>query len=47
MFGTSLAGGDRALNIVSAADVGFEGVLFTGVADLRPQLVDRGVDIAG
>jgi putative hydrolase of the HAD superfamily len=34
---------DRALNLECAADVGMDGVLFTGVDDLRWQLIERGV----
>lgn len=34
---------DRALNLECAADVGIDGVLFTGIDELRGQLSDRGV----
>lgn len=34
---------DRSLNIECAADVGFQGILFTGADDLRRQLTDRGI----
>jgi putative hydrolase of the HAD superfamily len=37
---------DRALNLECAADVGMDGVLFTGVDDLRWQLIERGVLVA-
>ncbi len=38
---------DRPLNLECAADVGMDGVLFTGVADLRRQLSERGVVFPG
>jgi putative hydrolase of the HAD superfamily len=37
---------DRALNLECAADVGMDGVLFTGIDDLRRQLAERGVIVA-
>lgn len=36
---------DRPLNLECAADVGIDGVLYTGAADLRKQLSDRGIEI--
>lgn len=36
---------DRALNLECAADIGIDGVLFKGVADLRRQLTERGVAV--
>lgn len=37
---------DRALNLECAADVGMDGVLFTGIDELRWQLIERGVLVA-
>jgi putative hydrolase of the HAD superfamily len=36
---------DRSLNLECAADVGIDGVLFTGIEDLREQLIERGVPV--
>ena len=37
---------DRALNLECAGDVGMDGVLFTGIDELRRQLIERGVLVA-
>lgn len=36
---------DRALNLECAADLGIDGVLFSGIEDLRRQLLNRGVAV--
>lgn len=36
---------DRELNLECAADLGIDGILFTGVEGLRKSLADRGVDV--
>lgn len=38
---------DRPLNLECAADVGIEGVHFTGIDGLRNTLAERGVELAG
>lgn len=37
---------DRPLNLECATDLGIDGVLFTGIEDLRQQLMNRGVAVS-